>query len=143
MLEKIDNFFLAVARKIIDVAAFFGITRRQLIYWHTTFSSMIIFQHVKNTENLTFTYILIPTIVGLIFAKLIILPEALECYRDDEILECNPLLTSRQFRLFFLFAFYAISLGVFKLEQWQNLFFAIVVIKILLPIYLWSYFILN
>lgn len=142
MFVLIDSFLLSFAKKMIGAAAFFGVSRRQLIYWYMITSSIVMFLGQLGDES-PFADIFFSIIGGWGIARLLLLPPAMKCYREDGILSNDPDLRLRCIRIFGLVWFYAMSFGLLCPAVERIHCLPIIVTKILLPVYLWPWLMLN
>lgn len=140
MLEKIDNFLLSVAKKMIEIAGFFGISRRRLIHLQIYTATIIMFVHVDQESLVTTRVFLI--IIGWLLARFILIRHAMILYRDDDLLINSPTLTDRKERLAMLLAMYIVSFQFFMPTSLLSLIFWLF-IKLSLPAYFWPWLILN
>lgn len=133
MIIRFDEFLIRLAKKMILVASFFGISRKLLVIFWIFFSSIVLFSSSFGWIDLSFG-----VVVGLVIGSITTPVALMTCYREDDVVPNDPLLTSRNLRIFFFLYWYLVSYyGV----KWPP-DYVMMVIKIC-SLYFWPYFCLN
>lgn len=132
---------LWIAGKLIRIAAFFGISRRQLIVVWVLLSSVIQMLPSKLCEVTTTGAALF--LIGIVTIAFLYLSTARLCYREDNILADHIAMISPCFRLtaFAVLLLASIwSMFSFSPEwyKWTSL-----VLKVAIPLYFWPWFCLR
>lgn len=117
-------------------AAFFGISRKQVLIGWIMCSCSLILALPLGRETMSFDSFMIRMFLGLVGAFRL-LPIASRHYREDDVLSSEPYVARRDFRMFMMITFFLIAI---YLSQENCLSLAV---RILSNIYFWPYFCLN
>lgn len=140
MVAKIDSMLFHYAGWLIKIAAFFGISRWQLIVvWIFLGANVVFFPTGLNWNIIavcaSFPFAVLFGIIHLYYAK--------KCFREDEILSNDPFIRIPGLRLTVIVSWLFISFipkGGFEL-LWLIIFFATT--KLVMPFQLWPWFCLH
>lgn len=145
MIEWVDAKLIALAKKLIQVAAFFGISRKQVLINWVIIASIFCMWPARGTSD--FTDIILSMCIAVMFgtflAMMIFLPRIIASYREDDTMSNDLLLRNQRARLFFL--------GLWPLITYLGIYFpqfhGSIRIWLLLPklinVYFWPYIVLN
>lgn len=140
MLKKIDDLLINLAKCIITVASFFDIGRYKLMKWWIIVTSITCFA-IDPQINYPASF-LFSLICGLVFSHLVMLPLANNAYREDDVLDNNPLLTWRWFRIVYLVIMSLVAYDFYIVKYFNSDYWLMVIIKLPSPAF-FPYFILN
>ena len=153
MIERIDRFLNKIAKRILIIADFWGISNYTVIYAWALLSSMAIVMPIKKQEDLSIASMFIH---GAIASVLLILVEFKEVRtilisleKNNDILPDCPELISALQRICNISFYIIVSLLVeiiFRGKQYHyelNYSVTVCLFKIMFPFQFWHYFILN
>ncbi|MFA6493313.1 MAG: hypothetical protein WCV58_04200 [Patescibacteria group bacterium] len=142
-MKKIDDLLINLAKRMIIIASFFGISRYQLTKWWLIITFITFF--IRATPENLFISIILSFLIGGLMGYFLMLPIVKRLYREDDILENVLVLVSRKYRVSNLICIFFLSylFDILNLLFWHaHVYWVILIIK--LPSHaFFPYFILN
>lgn len=148
MIKAIDDFLMNLAKKMILIAAFFGINRKQLTHYWVVISYFFcigirdFLRDLSKNETASGASVTLlfwffgSVLVHRLFSRMIIERD----YRDDNIISSGLSMTAG-FRLFLLTMFPGFSLILIRIEMFSIYFF--LSLLFLIPYHFYLYILLN
>ncbi len=141
-VKKLDRFFFGYAGWWIRVAAFFGVTRWQLIVGWIYGGFGIYFIPPGKIHDVSLDRMMLMSVVTIVVAMMYVW-FVKGCYREDNIFSEKLLVASRPNRLFFLFLWLVLS--IYRTLLAEPIWYEVILMLLRIPllVFLWPYFCLH